>query len=113
MGELFTRFASRTDLSPKARVWNGNDTSARNHHGLVPITQSPLDIALFWKTSATAVPRLIGFYSLNLSNLLAAGYVGPTKTGKVRLRFYHDLDDCIYIEPLSKPRKKLLIGKHP
>jgi len=111
-GELFTRFASRADLSPKARIWNGNDATDRNYHNLVPVSLSPFDIALYWKISPTAPLHLIGFYSLNLLNLQAGGYIGPTKNGKVRLRFYHDLDDFIYIEPLSAPRKKLLIGKY-
>jgi hypothetical protein len=111
-GELFTRVATQANLSPRGRRWNGNDTSARNHHGLVPISESPFDIALYWRTSAAANPQLVGFYRLNLANLQAEGYIGPTKDGKVRLRFYHDTDDCIYVEPLVRPRKKLLIGKY-
>src|SRR5437868_9241889 len=111
-GELFTRFASQANLSPSARRWNGNDETDRNHHGLVPIADNPLEISLCWKTSSNATPKPIGFYRLYLSNLQAAGFVGPTKNGHVRLRFFHDMDDCIYIELLSKPRKRLLIGKY-
>jgi len=76
------------------------------------MSSSPFDIILHWKQSATATPKVVGFYSLNLLNLQAAGYIGPTKNGKVRLRFFHDADDCIYIEPLSAPGKRLLVGKY-
>jgi hypothetical protein len=68
---------------------------------------------LNWKASPGAPVRLIGYYSLNLLNLQAAGYISATKTGHVRLRFFHDLDDCIYIQPSPGSEKRLIIGRHP
>jgi hypothetical protein len=111
-GELFTRVLSEKDLSPEARHWNGNDATQRNHHGLVPFNESPLEIVLHWKSSKTAPPSVIGCYRLDLTNLQMAGYISAPRNGKVRLRFYHDHDDCIYIEPLAVPRRRLLIGKY-
>ena len=111
-GELFSRFASEADLSPKARRWNGNDKSQRNHHGLIPYNQLPVDIVLQWKTAPSAPLRLIRFYRLYLANLVEAEFISAPRAGKVRLRFYHEFDDCIYIEPLYDRGRRLLIGRY-
>jgi hypothetical protein len=109
-GELYTRFNSESDLDPKHRKWIGNDDTDRNHHGLVPIDEQPCDMALCWKNSKAGVAKLIGFYRLNLENLCGAGYVARKPGNQVRLRFYHDSDDCIYIE-IKPGHPRLVIGK--
>jgi hypothetical protein len=101
---------SPENLSPRARRWTGNDTTERNHHGLVPFGEDLLEIILRWKTSAKATPRPIGCYRLHLQNLQKAGYLPPAKNGHIRLRFYHGFDDCVYVEPLSQPHR-LIIGR--
>ncbi len=109
-GELFTRFGSESDLSPKHRVWNGNDDTDRNHHGLVPIGEQPFDICLNWKRSKSDEPKLIGYFRLNLENLCDAGFVDRKPANQVRLRFYHDTDNCIYVE-IRPGSPRLLLAK--
>lgn len=111
-GHLFTRLASEAHLSPKRRRWTGNDRTQRHHHGEVPAAQTTVDMVLKWKTGPRATPRLIGYFRLHLDQLCAQGYVGRQKDGQFRLRFYHGPDDCIYIEPLFSPRRRLAIGKY-
>ena len=108
---LFTRMASHTELSPKHRCWNGNDRTQRNHNGAVPLDENPFDIQLCWKASPRAPVHEVGCFRLNLSALLAAGYIRPDrKVNHVRLRFFHHHDNGIYIE--ARPGGPcLLIGK--
>ena len=108
---LFIKMASPADLSPGHRAWNGNDRTNRNYHNAVPLDEDPFDIALKWKASPSAPLRPVGCFRLNLAALLAEGFIRRDQmAGHVRLRFFHDLDDCIYIETWSgAPR--LLIGK--
>jgi hypothetical protein len=108
---LFTLLKSPAELAPGHRHWNGNDRSLRNHNGAVPLAQDPLDIVLHWKASPSAPLRPVGCFRLKLSALLAAGYIRHDRKAKqVRLRFFHDRDDGIYIE--ARPGgPRLLIGK--
>jgi hypothetical protein len=110
-GKLFTKLYSETNLSSKPRKWIGNDDSQRHHHGLVTFDEEPLDIILKWKSSTTAPPKLIGYFRLYLQNLCDADYVSKPRNGKVRLRFYHASDDCIYIQSLINNAPALIIGK--
>lgn len=107
---LFSRMCSEAALSSPRR-WNGNDCSARNHNGAVPIAEDPLDIVLTWKESPRHQPRVVGAFRLHLQALLEAGFIRrDTRPAHVRLRFFHDTDDIIYIETSSgKPR--LPVGK--
>jgi hypothetical protein len=102
---LFSRMRSEAVLSSPRR-WNGNDRSDRNHNGAVPVAEDPLDIVLTWKESPSHQPRSVGAFRLHLQALLEAGYIRKdTRPAHVRLRFFHDTDEVIYIETSAgKPR---------
>ena len=102
---------SETDLSASCRRWTGNDATDRNHHGLVSAKEEPLDIVLRWKASADATPQRVGFYRLHLGSLVAEGFVPAARAGKIRLRFYHAPDGCIYIQRNAPRAPVLLIGR--
>lgn len=82
------------------REWTGNDESDRNHHGRVLLNQNPLRLRLSWRKSSGERAQLIGVFDLDLQKLLAANYIRleAGTQDKVRLRFYHGLDDVIYIQ---------------
>ena len=82
------------------RTWTGNDRSARNHNGVVYLSESPLKIRLSWKSSPNSAAQFIGEFDLDLHDLLARGFVRleTGKPGGIRLRFYHGFDDVIYIQ---------------
>ena len=108
--ELVTRVDSRTQLS-SPRSWIGNDASQRNHHSAVSLETDPFDLILHWKASAVATPQLVGYFRLHLTALLAAGYIRMERSGRVRVRFYHDRNGEIVLEPKAGgPR--LLVGKY-
>jgi hypothetical protein len=95
------------------RNWTGNDRSARTHNGVVYLSESPLKLHLSWKSGPSNPARLVGEFNLDLHGLLAKGFVRSEKSkpGAIRLRFYHGLDDMIYVQtkrngpmlPLGKP----------
>src|SRR6266576_3844535 len=89
-----------TDNDPIMRNWTGNDRSARNHNGVVHLSESPLRICLSWKRSPRDPARLVGEFDLDLHDLLAKGFVRTEKRkpGAIRLRFYHGLDGVIYVQ---------------
>ena len=82
------------------RDWTGNDRSARNHNGVVRLNESPLRLRLSWKESPNDPVRRIGIFELDLRKLLAERYVRiePRVRDAIRLRFYHGMDDVIYIQ---------------
>lgn len=82
------------------RDWTGNDKSARNHHGVVDLHESPLRLRLSWRRSPCDPAQLIGVFDLDLPGLLAGHYVRvePGTRNGIRLRFYHGSDDVIYIQ---------------
>ncbi len=55
---------------------------------------------------------MVGEFVFDLSDLLARGYVRKegSKSGAIRLRFYHGTDDVIYVQTNSKG-PALRIGK--
>jgi hypothetical protein len=80
------------------RTWNANDEKGRKtHHGVVRLSESPLDLRLTWTLGAGHQRRLIGCYRLNLQNLLRDGYVREDREpGTVRLRFVRE-DNGIFV----------------
>jgi len=94
------------------RNWIGNDSSARNHHGVVPLSESPLRIRLSWKRGPNDPTRLVGEFDLDLRALLSDGYVREERgtPGSIRLRFYHGMDGMIYVQTNAKG-PALWIGK--
>jgi hypothetical protein len=94
------------------RDWTGNDESARNHHGKVPLSESPLRLRLSWKKGPKDSARLVGIFDLDLKQLLKAGYIRyePMSENEVRLRFYHGWDNVVYIQANSK-EQELAIGR--
>jgi hypothetical protein len=110
MPALFTRMSSQLDLSASCRQWTGNDATNRHHHGLVNATEDPLDIVLQWKASASAPTQLVGYYRLYLNSLTAQGFLPLPRAGKIRLRFFHARNGCIYIQRNSPDAPGLLVG---
>lgn len=94
------------------RDWTGNDESHRNHHGKVPLRESPLRLRLSWKKGPKDSARLVGVFDLDLKQLLKAGYIRsePKSEDEVRLRFYHDRDGLVSIQVNSK-EQGLPIGR--
>jgi hypothetical protein len=89
-----------SEASGIQRDWTGNDESARNHHGVVSLNESPLRLRLSWKKSSKDAAKSIGVFHLDLRKLLAEQYVRIEPRGQdaVRLRFYHSPADVIYIQ---------------
>ena len=102
------------EASDIRRDWTGNDDSERNHHGKVPLIESPLRLRLSWKKSSKDSARLIGVFDLDLRRLHQAGYIRlePTSENEVRLRFYHGWDNVVYIQ-LNLKEPGLPIGRMP
>lgn len=84
------------------RDWTGNDEKGkRSHHDRnVSLNEGLLRLRLSWKESSDAPVHFIGVFELDLRKLLAANYIciSSESQDKVRLRFYHGLDDVIYIQ---------------
>lgn len=87
-----------TDLQLNHRHWNGNDTKGqRSHHGIVRLSESPMDLRLTWKPHTGAQPSLVGCFRLDLIRLLRDGFIREERDrGGVRLKFVRD-GDSIYI----------------
>ena len=111
MGNLVRR-VQIADVSNVRRNWTGNDESARNQHAKVSLSESPLRLRLSWKKGPKDSARLIGVFDLNLHRLLKAGYIRLDAKSKdeVRLRFYHDWDNVIYIQ-VNMEGPRLPIGR--
>lgn len=100
------------DQLKRPHRWTGNDVSNRHHHSSVRLSEIPFDLILRWKTDPEAIPRLIGCFRLHLPKLLAARYIRRDAAGHVRVRFYHDCNDDIFLEAKAGgPR--LWVGKFP
>ena len=110
---LFRR-VSNEEASNIRRDWTGNDESKRNHNGHVPLSESPLRLRLSWKKSPNDSARLVGIFDLDLKQLLRGGYIryDADSESEVRLRFYHDWDNLIYIEAKSN-EPRLPLGRVP
>jgi|ERR1035437_1523975 hypothetical protein len=80
------------------RTWAGNDESARNHNGVVRLSESPLTLALSWRYGKGKPATIVGCFRLDLPQLLANGLVRAERRGEVRLRFFHDHDGKIYLQ---------------
>lgn len=88
------------------RNWTGNDENGRHHHGKVRLTESPLKLRLCWRKTSRDPSSLIGIFELDLQGLLRSDYIRsePGSENEVRLRFYHGLDNVIYIQVnMKKP----------
>jgi hypothetical protein len=99
------QFLKRTDASLPDRIWCGNDNSARQHHGVVALNESPLVLELSWRASKLAAAKYVCCVQLDLPRLVAAGLVRYENSERIRLRFYHDHDGNVYIQTkLGEPR---------
>jgi hypothetical protein len=50
----------KSDLRATYRNWVGNDKNQNRHHGIIPMSESPVDIRLGWKSSTDAPVTPIG-----------------------------------------------------
>jgi hypothetical protein len=102
---------SESDLSKNHRDWTGNDESGDyRHHGVVLLSESPLDIRLRWKSAPGAQVQLIGCYRLDLGDLLSKGFVRMEDKDSIRLQFVHHQDRGIYIR-VREDTPRLRIGE--
>lgn len=108
------RRVEHIDASGTCRTWTGNDESYRNHNGKVRLSESPLTINLSWKKSPREPIYFIGTFELELKRLLEDDYIRleANSSNEIRLRFYHDRDNKIYIQTSSK-ELRLPIGIMP
>jgi hypothetical protein len=113
---LFIRLA---DGAVADRHWNASDetggptkTGGRTWHEFIPRKESPVDIALTWRTEKNAPPRSIGIYRLNLEELLEADYIRTDKSdGRdgFRVMFVHAKNDCVYLQK-DPDSPRLIVG---
>jgi hypothetical protein len=102
---------SESDLSKEHRDWTGNDESGDyRHHGVVRLSESPLDLRLRWKSAPGAQVKLIGCYRLNLGELLSKGFVRMEGEDTIRLQFVHHQDGGIYIR-VREDMPRLRVGQ--
>jgi len=108
------RRVQNADASGIRRNWTGNDENHRNQHERVPLSESPLRLRLSWKKGPRDSTHLIGIFDLDLMRLLEAGYIriDAESQDEVRLRFYHGLDNLIYVQVKTK-EPGLPIGRMP
>ena len=109
------RSLQSSEVSEIDRDWTGNDEGGRHNQNRVNLDSSPLTLRLSWRKSPDDPAHLIGVFVLDLRRLLADGYVRVepgTEEKEIRLRFYHDTDDVIYIQTKSDA-PKLPVGRTP
>lgn len=92
------------------RVWTGRDDNAGHHHGDIPLAQSPVSMTLYWRATRTSKRRPVGRYSIDLHELVKAGYARAT-LGAVRLRF-QSTGERIEISA-SRAGPALVVGRNP
>ena len=99
--EQFHMFVERTSdarMTGDHRSWTGNDKSNRCHHGRVRLSEDPLYLRLHWKAGPDSPKRFVGNLKIKLRKLLINEYLREEDDGIVRLRFYRDHDNIIYIQ---------------
>jgi hypothetical protein len=77
------------------------DDSQQHAHAVVPLSDDPVLIQLFWKASTRGREQLVGLFRLHLAHLLSDGYVryeGTSSATEVRLRFRRGDRGVIYIQ---------------
>lgn len=97
----------------RVRKWTGRDDNLRHHHGVVKLSESPLYLELFWRSTANSPIHRVGFFRLNLLLLLLDNYVRKdpidSPGSEVRLRIVHSEDEDFYIQASSdKPRLQMV-----
>jgi hypothetical protein len=102
---LFIRLAEGAAAD---RHWNATDETGgptkeggRTWHEFIPRKESPMDVALTWRTEKNAPPSSIGVYRLDLEELLKAGYIRADKSdGRdgFRIMFVYARNGCIYLQ---------------
>jgi hypothetical protein len=90
------------------RRWVGNDESSRNHHGVIPLSDSPLTLGLSWKAGKGKPAVVVAVLKLDLKILLADGLVRSESADSVRVRFFHDGYGHIYLQTrMGEPRLRV------
>ena len=103
-------FLRSADSTAPDRRWCGNDDSARAHHGIVALAETPLVLELSWRASKAARKALVCRLRLDLARLLAERLVRAEDAKQVRLRFFHDHDGKVYIQ-VKQDAPRFLIGR--
>lgn len=96
---------ARTD-----RSWTGRDDNNGHHHGLVPLEDSPIRIAVHWKASDKSPAKYVGNYQIDLRELIRAGFAREVN-GSAFLRFQSSGERVEIATKRSAPA--LVVGKNP
>jgi hypothetical protein len=70
--------------------WTGNDASGFFNSCAVSTTNTPLHLELFWRVNTSTTPYLVGYYLLDLAQLLHNGLIRTDPNGDYRVVIYHD-----------------------
>lgn len=100
-----------TAMPRRHRRWNGNDTSHREQHAPVPLTETQMFLRLCWRRNRNSPAILVANLKLDLPGLLARRYIRKDpRAGHVRVRFFHEEGGSICIQTKSgEPR--LVVGR--
>lgn len=76
------------------RKWTLREDNNRHFHGVVDLTESPLNLVLSWRKTAADPVHLVGTFRLDLHELLQGGFIRHEPVGsagpKVRLRIVRE-----------------------
>ncbi len=95
----------------KLRRWIFNDASNRIYSCAVPITECPCNIRLSWKRDADAQVHLVGYFRLDLKELLDKGFIREdSKSGYVRVNMLRDDRGRILLQ-VSSSGPEIVLGE--
>lgn len=84
------------------RQWTLRESNRAEHHGIVDLHESPLELDLHHLPADDQPPVFVGRFELDLHQLLAAGCVRPEPRGgvgtRIRLRIVHAADGGFYVQ---------------
>jgi hypothetical protein len=90
--------------------WTGNDSSARNHNGVMKLAKSPVTLALSWKPDAESAARPVAVMRLDLLQLLSDGVIRLERPGEVRVRFVHHSDGSVLLQ-VNQQGPSITVGR--
>ena len=84
------------------RRWTLRDDNHCHHHGVVRLSESPLYLDLFWRSTKGSVVHPVGLFKLDLHDLLAGSYIRHDRFGTdnntLRLRIVRDTGGNFFIQ---------------
>lgn len=99
-------------LGARLRQWTLREDNNSHHHGIVRLSESPLDLDLSWRSTAADTRQRVGVFRLDLVALLRAGCIRSEPSGSeqadVRLRIVRAKDGGFYIQARQDSPRILL-----